>query len=79
MVALRHSMRRKTHSSSSPWTSSRSKGRLGEERPSMFVGSPARKEEVGRRTWRDRGEIMQRGYEERGEEKTEQESENGEG
>ena len=35
-------MRRKTHSSSSPWTSSRSKGRLGEERPSMFVGSPVR-------------------------------------
>ena len=42
MVALRDSMRRKIHSSSSPWTSSRSRGRLGEERPSVFVGSPAR-------------------------------------
>ena len=42
MVALRDSMRRKIHSSSSPWTSSRSRGRLGEERPSVFVGSSVR-------------------------------------
>ena len=50
MVALRDSMSRKIHSSSSPWTSSRSRGRLGEERPSVFVGSPGKKEEGGEET-----------------------------